>query len=187
MTRAPRAAPDNRTTGPSRQAVYRQRKRAELAEYRRVVCPDQTCTKMHHETGLDDCAASYYRSTHPDCPHGQTEGYDLFGCRCPDCRDKTGTEARWKHARDARRAEVVTAALKAEGLDQLATPEIITEVLELWRRHRGDNRRIQIGRHLLAALGTTGARQLTGAVLPAVVAIIDGINTVAPKQKAPEE
>lgn len=146
----------------SPQAQYRRRRRAELAAYLKPI------------DGL-------MVSEHPDCPHGQPEAYDLYGCRCDPCSTSSATgtgrvQARRERGyREAARAVLVEHEFPDDGEGRLDA--VVDEAVQLWRAGRGRRRAWPIER-MLGRYWDDGARCVRVSVQ--VVAALTAVNQPSP-------
>lgn len=131
----------------SRHAQYARRRRARLAEYLKLSDPDNPDSPKV--------------STHPDCPHGHRDGYDLYGCRCPECSEHSAGP-RIQEYREQRYQAAAVAVLRGQGVPEGEPADTLAaELIELWRRSRGASRHRKLAARISKAPhGLTGSHAL---------------------------
>lgn len=155
----------NLTAQPTRQdgtrhARYARRRREKLAEYLEEVGPEGATIKV---------------SRHPDCPHGQRDGYDLYGCRCAECAEHSAGP-RIQEYREQRYQAATVAVLRDHGVPEGRASELAPELIEVWRRSRGPSRQRKLTLHLGRTFpGMTSAQVL--AVSQALITALSAANT----------
>lgn len=113
----------------SRHARYRRRRRVMLAGHVEIVEGVQV-------------------STHPDCPHGTGEGYDLYKCRCAKCSEHSAAP-RMKEHREQRYQATAQEVLRAHGVPEKAlSVDATDELIRVWRASRGASRLRKVALHL---------------------------------------
>lgn len=113
----------------SRHARYQRRRRSKLAQAVKVIEGVQV-------------------STHADCPHGTSAGYDLYKCRCAKCSEHSAAP-RMKEHREQRYQSAALAALRAHGVPENAlTDGTADELIRVWRASRGQSRQRRLALHL---------------------------------------
>jgi len=110
----------------TRHARYARRRREQLAGFLKPIDPDDPDGPKV--------------STHPDCPHGHRDGYDLYGCRCPKCGEQSAAP-RIREYREQRYQAAAVAVLRRHGVPEGQTVEDLADTLiEVWRTSRGESR-----------------------------------------------